>query len=251
MCVSLLSSLATWPSLPLDCSFRLGISRMVHLNIGVKPGLEPQRYCFGEEPENLNQNCGGERWMRGRFSQIRKESSSLHKRISLSVRVKRVCSWKIFSWNAAKNSKLMRCRCSHMHTFLSQASSCSLDKISVAASSRTVNKGHRFVSGPKGKQKVLFVFHPPVPSAQPFADSGGSQKTGGSQAWKRLWLYNYHRAWKTDPEQMQNRTRGRRKREHEQQSPPRVLWWPELMGFKSKSLINPQCFRNKPERITE
>lgn len=48
---------------------------------------------------------------------------------------------------------------------------------------------------------------------QPFAESGGSRKTGGSQAWKRLWLYNYHLAWKTDPEQMQNRTRGRQQRE--------------------------------------
>lgn len=76
-----------------------------------------------------------------------------------------------------------------MHTFLSQAFSCSLDKvrelqnsISVDASSRTVNKGHRFVSQTKGKTKGPLCIHPPVPSAQPFADSGGSQKTGGSQA---------------------------------------------------------------------
>lgn len=47
-----------------------------------------------------------------------------------------------------------------MHTFLSQASSCSLNKvrelqnlISVDASSRTVNKGRPFVSQSKGKTK--------------------------------------------------------------------------------------------------
>lgn len=168
--MSLLSPLAVWPSLPPDCRFRLGKSRMVHLNIGVKPGLEPQRYCVGEEPENLNQNCVGERWMRGRLSQIRKESSSSHKRISLSVRVKQAHSWTILSWNAAKNSNLMRC--SHMHSFLSQAFSWSLNKvrelqnsIPVEASSRTVNKGHRFVLQTKGKTKGSLC----IPSTGPIS----------------------------------------------------------------------------------
>lgn len=74
-----------------------------------------------------------------------------------------------------------------MYTFLFQAFSYTLYKvrelqnsISADASSRTagpvVNKGHCLVSQTKGKQKVLFVFHPPVPSVQPFAESGGSLK---------------------------------------------------------------------------
>lgn len=127
----------------------------------------------------------------------------------------------------------------HTHTlFILKHFSLKLqNSISTAASSRTpgplVNKGHRFDSQTKGKTKDFCW-------AQPFAESDGSWKRDRAEAWKRLQLYN-HLTWKTDLEQMQNTNRDRQKRGKRTQGASRGLWWAELMEFKSKSLISPQC----------
>lgn len=170
-----------------------------------------------------------------------------HERISLSERVKQACSWKILSWNAAKNSNLMRWRCSHMHTFLSQAFSCSLDKvgelqnsISVDVSSRTVNKGHRFVSQHQRKNKRFSLY-----SIHRFHQRSlllilaEAKRLAAPRLERDCDFIIITSLGKLTQNKCKTGPEADGKEKNEQQSPPKVLWWPELMGFKSKSLINP------------